>query len=306
MIGGGRTETAPGRRGSASTARRRTAGRARSRRRLRRPGWVRRWVGPRVIGALLVAALVAAGGWLWLRDSSFVAVRQVNIVGVSGPDASRIRSALTGAARGMTTLDVKMSALQTAVKPFPVVKHLTVTTSFPHTMRIDVAEQVPVAEVSAGGRQIAVSADGTLLHDAPSTGPLPTISVSVFPGGTHIDRSLEPEVGLLAAAPYTLLAKVEQVSTDPTHGLVAALRNGPKIYFGDAANLSAKWSAATAVLASSTSTGAAYIDVTDASRPAAGAGTDTGTTGSASAGSTVPGGTATAPSTGGTATIGGG
>jgi cell division protein FtsQ len=300
MIGGGRSQAAPGRRGSARTARGRTSGRARTRRRLPR------WVGPRFLGVLLTLVLLATGGWLWLRNSSLVAVRQVTVIGVSGPDASQIRSALTGAARGMTTLNVKLGALQTAVKPFPVVKHLTVRTSFPHTMRIDVAEQVPVAEVSAGGRQIAVSADGTLLHDAPSTGPLPTIPVSVFPGGTHVDRSLEPEVSLLAAAPYALLARVDQVSTDPTHGLVAALRNGPKIYFGDATDLQGKWSAATAVLASSTSAGAAYIDVTDASRPAAGAGTDTGTTGSAGAGSTAAGGTATAPSTGGTATIGGG
>jgi cell division protein FtsQ len=272
------------------------------RRRLRRP----RWLGPRFIGALLVVVILAGGAWLWVRNSSLVAVRQVTITGVSGPDAGRIRSALTGAARGMTTLDVKFGALQTAVKPYPVVKHLTVSTSFPHAMRIDVAEQVPVAEIAAGGRQIAVSADGTLLRDAAPSGPLPSIPVSVFPGGTHIDRSVAPQVRLLAAAPYPLLAKVAQVSSDSTHGLVAALRNGPKLYFGDATDLSAKWSAATAVLASSSSAGAAYIDLSDASRPAAGPGTDSGSSASTSSGSTASGGTATASNPTGTGTTGGG
>ncbi len=289
MIGLGRSQAAPRRRTARATPGGRDTGRTRAgrtrtrRRRLPRPGL-------KLIAALLAVVLVAGGGWLWLRTSSLVGVRQVTITGVSGPDAAAIRSALTGAARGMTTLDVKLSALHTAVRPYPVVKHLTVSTSFPHTMRIQVAEQVPVAEVSAGGRQIAVAADGTLLHDAASTGPLPTISAPVFPGGTEVDRGLRPEVRLLAAAPYALLGKVGQVSTDSVHGLVAALRNGPRIYFGDASNLAAKWAAAAAVLASSTSAGASYIDVTDPSRPAAGAGTDSGT--STSAGATS-GGSAT-------------
>ncbi|HWD76116.1 MAG TPA: hypothetical protein VG371_13325 [Solirubrobacteraceae bacterium] len=275
-------------------------------RRLRRPG-------PRLLGVLVLLVVIAGGAWLWLRNSSLVAVRRVTIAGVSGPDAGQIRSALTSAARGMTTLNVKMSALRTAVQPYPVVKNLEASPSFPHGMRIQVAEQVPVAEISADGRQVAVSADGTLLHDASATGPLPTIAVSVYPGGTRVDGAVRPEVNLLAAAPYALLAKVAQVLTDPTHGLVAELRNGPKVYFGDATNLGAKWASAAAVLASSSSDGSDYIDVSDASRPAAGTGTDSGsssgtttTAGAFSGGtSTAAGGASTAPAAGGTATIGG-
>jgi cell division protein FtsQ len=281
--------------------------RPRRSRRLRRPG-------PRLLGGLVLLLVIAGGGWLWLRNSSLVAVRQVTIAGVSGPDAGQIRSALTSAARGMTTLNVKMSALRTAVQPYPVVKHLEVSTSFPHGMRIQVSEQVPVAEISADGRQVAVSADGTLLHDAAATGPLPTIAVSVYPGGTRVDGAVRREVKLLAAAPYALLATVAQVLADPTHGLVAELRNGPKVYFGDATNLGAKWASAAAVLASSSSDGSDYIDVSEASRPAAGTGTDSGSSsgtttaaGAASGGtSTAAGGASTAPATGGTATIGGG
>jgi cell division protein FtsQ len=274
-------------------------------RRLRRPG-------PRLLGGLVLLVLIAGGGWLWLRNSSLVAVRQVTIAGVSGPDAGQIRSALTSAARGMTTLNVKMGALRTAVQPYPVVKHLDVSTSFPHGLRIQVAEQVPVAELSAGGRQVAVAADGTLLHDAAATGPLPTISVSIYPGGTRVEGAARQEVRLLAAAPYALVAKVAQVVTDPAHGLVAELRSGPRIYFGDGTDLSAKWTSAAAVLASSSSDGADYVDVTDASRPAAGTGADSGSSSGATSASgaaftgtaTTGGGAATTPATGGTATIG--
>ncbi len=65
----------------------------------------------------------------------------------------------------MTTLDVQVSHLRTAVSPYPVVKGLQVSTQFPHGMRIEVIEQVPVAMVDVGGRSTPVAGDGTLLTD---------------------------------------------------------------------------------------------------------------------------------------------
>ena len=224
--------------------------------------------------ALVALILLLGGVWLWLRDSSLVAVHKVRVTGASGPDAAEIRSALASAAHNMTTLDVNMKQLRTAVAPYPVVKRLDVTTQFPHGMRIRVIEQVPVAILDAGGRRTAVAGDGTLLHDATAKSTLPTISLQVVPGGTQVTGYALSEVRLLAAAPYPLLAKIDTVSDGPAHGLVAKLRNGPSIYFGDSTQLATKWTAAAQVLADSRSAGAAYIDVTDPSRPAAGAGGD--------------------------------
>lgn len=232
------------------------------------------------------AAVLAllAGAWLWVRDSSLVAVQRVTVTGASGPDASQIRSSLIIAARDMTTLDVKMSDLRTAVAPYPVVKDLQVSAQFPHGMRIRVIEQVPVAVITAAGRKTAVSSDGTLLHDVAASSSLPTIAMDVAPGGTRVTGAALSEVRLLAAAPYELLAKVGEVSSDGTHGLVAQLRDGPKIYFGATTQLGLKWTAAIEVLANPGSVGADYVDVTDPSRPAAGAGSDTSAASGASSG----------------------
>lgn len=241
---------------------------------------------PRTVLALVAGIMLLGGIWLWLRDSSLVAVHKVRVTGASGPDAPEIRSALSAAAHNMTTLDVNTKQLQTAVAPYPVVKRLNVTTQFPHGMRIRVIEQVPVAIVDAGGRRTAVAGDGTLLHDALANSTLPTISLQVVPGGTHVTGYALSEVRLLAAAPYALLPKVETVSDGPAHGLVAKLRGGPSLYFGDWTKLGAKWTAAAEVLADSRSAAAVYIDVTDPSRPAAGAGGDSNSsaTGTSSAG----------------------
>ena len=225
------------------------------------------------MGAVAVLA-VLGGGYLWLRQSSLVAVKRVTVVGVSGPDSSQIRGALRAAALSMTTLDVQASRLHSAVVPYPVVKSLSVSTQFPHGMRIDVSEQVPVAVVAAGGRRTAVAGDGTLLPAADTGGSLPAISEPVAPGGSHLTGAARTEVALLAAAPYPLLARLSGVSDVPSRGFEATVRAGPEIVFGPARQLGAKWSAAIAVLASASSAGADYIDVTDPGRPAAGTGSD--------------------------------
>ncbi len=263
-------------------------------------------LGPRALAAIAAILALGAGGWWWLRNSSLVAVQRVTVVGVHGPDAVQIRSALATAAHNMTTLNVNMSALRTAVAPFPVVRQLHVSTSFPHEMRIQVREQVPVAVVAIAGRQTRVAGDGTLLHDTDSPATLPTITLTVAPGGTHLTGVALSEVRLLAAAPYAMLAKISQASSGSI-GLQVQLRRGPRLYFGGDRQLRAKWSVATAVLSDPGSAGADYIDVTDPARPAAGAGSDTAAPASptAAGGSTAAAGGSTAAAGGSTAAAGG-
>jgi len=221
------------------------------------------------LAAVAVLALVG-GGWLWLRDSSLVAVRKVTISGVYGPEAAQIRSSLTLAARNMTTLDVRDGQLRTAVGPYPVVKDLRVSSEFPHGLRIRVIEQLPVGALSAGGHAVAVTGGGVLLHDV-AAGSLPEIPVRLLPGGSQVtDRSTLDALALLSATPAPLISRIAQVTEGSAHGLVVQLRSGPSIYFGDATEFDAKWTAATEVLADPTSDGASYIDVTDPSLPAAG------------------------------------
>lgn len=230
--------------------------------------------GRRSFAALLGVVVVLGGGWMWLRQSSLVAIRRVTVVGVSGADAGSVRRALVLAAKSMTTLDVHVGQLRTAVAPYPDVKALHVSTEFPHGLRIVVTEDIPLAVVSVFGQEIEVAADGTLLRDRSGAGPLPEIPMTIPPGGTRLtERSALNALAVLSAAPYQFLPKIGQVTTQAGHGVVVALRTGPSIYFGDTSHLGAKWRAAVAVLADPGSAGALYIDVTDPERPVAGGGT---------------------------------
>jgi cell division protein FtsQ len=258
---------------------------------------------PRVLLALALVLMLLLGLWLWVRDSSLVAVNRVAVTGASGPDAAQVRHALELAARNMTTLDVHMDQLHTAVAPFPVVKALRVTTQFPHGMRIQVLEQIPVAAVVVDGRRIAVAGDGTLLRDVTAAQGLAVVPLGVAPGGSRLtDNDALGAVNVLAGAPYPLLARVSKVISTPPHGLVATLRNGLRVYFGDSSRIAAKWAALAAVLADPGSAGAAYIDVTDPDRPAAGGVGPTTPTSSSSSGGTTGTGGSSSGGTAGTAT----
>ena len=57
--------------------------------------------------ALLGTLALLGGGWVLLRHSPLTAVEHVRISGVHGADAARVEAALNGAARRMSTLDVK-------------------------------------------------------------------------------------------------------------------------------------------------------------------------------------------------------
>lgn len=230
---------------------------------------------PRLILGLAVLLALLGGGWLWFRDSSFVAVKRVAVTGQSGPDAGAIQAALITAARNSTTLDVDMQQLRTAVSPYPAVKSLRVSTEFPHGMHIEVIEQLPVGVIQVAGRTMGVTADGTILRDPAPGVSLPSVGLPVPPGGAKLsDPASRAAVAALAAAPYQLLARIGHIQAGGPHGLVAQLKGGPQVYLGDGSSMTEKWSALVAVLGDPGSAGAAYIDVSNPRRPAAGVGAE--------------------------------
>jgi cell division protein FtsQ len=222
--------------------------------------------------ALFIALPLLAGGWLLLRRSSFVAVEHVRVSGVHGADAPAIGAALSGAAQHMSTLDLHPAALRAAVASFPVVRSIRAIPSFPHGLRVDVVEQLPVAAVTVGGERTAVAADGVVLGPALLSGSLPALNETasaVSVGQRLYKPMLRGALTVLGDAPAPLVREVKRVYTGP-EGLTLAMRNGLLAYFGDASLPHAKWLSLARVLADSSSAGAAYVDVRLPERPAAG------------------------------------
>lgn len=228
-----------------------------------RPGFLRGFA------TIAVLAGLAVGGWLWLRDSSFVGVTQVRVTGATTSDEPRIRSALESAAREMTTLHVREDVLHDAVARYPSVKGLDVRTDFPHGMTVEVLEHRPVAALEIDGRRTPVSGAGIVLNGVEADDDLPSIHRRQVPAQRVDDARTQAALAVAAAAPEPLLHRSTRLRWGPD-GLTMELRDGPPLVFGTKDDAAAKWAAAARVLAEPTAAGATYLDLRVPGRVAAG------------------------------------
>jgi cell division protein FtsQ len=230
---------------------------------------LRRWI---IIVAGALAAL-AAGYFLWLRDSSLVAVSDVTVEGVNSGERKRITAALTRAGEEMTTLNVDLGRLESAVARFPTVESVRASPSFPRGLEVEVIERPPALAARAGGIEAAVAADGTVLPGIDADENLPRIDVDRLPASGRLKGGALAQARVAGAAPEPLRPLVRRVDRSREYGVEARMRGGIRLRFGTGANLGAKWAAAAAVLADPDLESASYVDVRVPERPAVGGST---------------------------------
>jgi cell division protein FtsQ len=223
----------------------------------------------RVVIAVLLLVALCAGYFFWFRDSSLVAVDQVEVSGVSYAE-EEITASLTSAAEKMTTLNADPAELERAVEKFPTVASLAIDPAFPHELSITVTERHPVARMGPG-EGVAVAGDGTVLSGVP-TGDvkLPAIEVNKPPSSGRLDGVALAQAEVLGATPGPLRPATESAGVDGDDGIVVNLVEGIEIRFGDSSDAAAKWAAAAAILADTKLDQLSYIDVRLPSRPAVG------------------------------------
>jgi len=219
-----------------------------------------------IIAALIIAALVA-GYMLWFRDSSLVAVENVEVTGTDVSPA--VEADLTNAAMGLSTLHLDRSKLEAAVADDPTVVAIKVETDFPHGVTIDVQSRTPAGWIDDGG--MLVAGDGTVLDtgvDRPDG--LPEIDADPEVSGGRVEAPALTVARVLGAAPKPLQPQIESAAVDDQHGVVATVTGGIELRFGSPANADQKWRAASSVLADPGLTSATYIDLSVPARPVVG------------------------------------
>jgi len=201
-------------------------------------------------------------------------VERVEVTGLTGRDAPRMRARLVTAAREMTTLNVRTRDLEQALAAHPALRRVEADARLPHTLEVHVVEHRPVAVLRSGRRDgPAVAAGGTLLRGLEPAQPLAVVQVGRLPSGEGRrlrDRRARRLVRALAAAPGPLTHRFSGVAEEPGRGVVLRMRRGPEVLLGDLHDLDVKWGAAARVLADPASRGAAYVDVRLPERPVAG------------------------------------
>lgn len=220
-----------------------------------------------IFGVLIFIGLVG-GYMLWFRDSSFVAVEEVEVTGADL--TADIEGQLSGAAMGLSTLHLDRSALEAAVADDPSVVALKIDTHFPHGLTVDVQSRTPAGWLDADGGAL-IAADGIVLEtDIERPDGVPAIDADPEQLSTRADGEALAAARVLGATPDPVLAEVDSARIDDEQGVVVEVTGGIDLRFGDPGSAEQKWRAATAVLADPALTSATYIDLSVPSRPVVG------------------------------------
>jgi cell division protein FtsQ len=198
----------------------------------------------RSVAITAAVAVLGAGLYLLARESSLFAVQTIDVTGAPPRVVERVRTALAPfVGASLVTLDG--AGVERRLADLPVVAAARYDRDFPHTLRIFVRPERPVAVVRKGPESWLVSARGRVMEtlDRGESGDLPRIwvdrSVTVSPGDT---LEGDPARAVEAASPLAgtpLRKRVVSVRATPDE-LTLVLRSGLELRLGDARNLSLK------------------------------------------------------------------
>ena len=228
------------------------------------------------IGAAV--ALLGVGLYALARQSGMFAVQSIQVEGATPALAAQVRQALHRyAGRSLVTVDA--GAVAQNVDGLPAVRRSVVDRAFPHTLRIHVVPELPVAILRRGPDSWLVSARGRVIAPVGlrTHHTLPRIWL---PAGTEIDVGalLGDEPGALAARSLAAfvgsgfpdrIAFVRALDGQITLGL----RGGLEIRLGVPVDLRLKIAIARAILptlALPALGGPDYLDISVPERPVAG------------------------------------
>ncbi len=218
----------------------------------------------------LVVVALAVGVYLLARESSLFAVETIDVRGASPSVTGQVRAALADFKERQPG-HARRPAVERRLSALPVVAQARYDRDFPHTLRVFVKPERPVAVVRRGADSWLVSARGRVISSLQQgeQSDLPRIwmrgSVSVSPGGTLAG---DPARAVTAAAPLArspLRGRVTTVRATPDE-LTLVLRSGLQLELANAENLSLKL-AVGARIAHLAAHGGGYIDLTVPDRP---------------------------------------
>jgi cell division protein FtsQ len=130
---------------------------------IRRPRARTRRTLPRVLALLVGGAVLAGTAYLVARETSLFALRTIDVRGVPGPVAEQAREALAPFL-GHSLASVDTGAITERLAALPTVRSATVDRDFPHTLRLELRAERPVAVVRHGDEAWVVSARGRVMQ----------------------------------------------------------------------------------------------------------------------------------------------
>ncbi len=226
---------------------------------------------PVVIGTLALVG-AAIGAYVLARQTSLFALDRIEVEGASPAVAQQVRRTLRPfVGRSLVRFDESAAARSLAGVSEIADTHFD--RAFPHTLRVRVRLERPVAVLRQGGDAWLVSSTARVLRtlDRRPYPRLPRIwlprSADVVVNSTLGGLGAKGVAALGPLRPLHIRAAVGQVRVDDRE-LTLVLRSGLELRLGDSGDLRLKLAIAKQLLP--LTTGARYVDVSVPERPVAG------------------------------------
>jgi hypothetical protein len=156
-----------------------------------------------IVGFAIVA--LAVGGYVAARETSLFAVDRIEVTGARPSVVARVKAALAPI-EGTSLVSLDAAAIDRRLEGLPDVRLVSYDRAFPHTAKIVVSAEAPVAVLRKGAQAWLVTDRGRVLEqlDDASGWSLPRIWIAdaAVPGNGDV---LDAEEGL---APALLLGRV--------------------------------------------------------------------------------------------------
>jgi cell division septal protein FtsQ len=230
-------------------------------------------LGP-LLAVVIALALVggAVGLYIAARQTSLFALDRIEVTGAPAPVAARIRSALSDY-QGRSLVRFDGTDARRRIAGVSEVANATFDRDFPHTLKVRVRLERPVAVLRRGSAAWVVSASARVLQQLEHK-PYPRLPRIWLPAATDVSVNATlggiAAMGIAAVAPLRPLhigADVRQVLTSDRE-LTLVLGTGTELRLGDSGDLRLKLSIAKQILP--IANGASYLDVSVPERPVAG------------------------------------
>ncbi|MGW0482323.1 cell division protein FtsQ/DivIB [Nonomuraea sp. NPDC003214] len=182
----------------------------------------------KVFLVLLTAGVVGTAAWL-IFFSPVLGVRSVEIVGNVTVPADRIRQAAqVPDLHPLATVD--LAGVQARVQAIRQVAGAKVDRVWPGTLRIEVAEREPVAQVPAGSQVALIDKLGVVIEVQDVAPPLlPVLKVAAPAAG---DPATMAALKVVEGLPGELAGRVRQVAATTAEDVTLTLSDGRTVIWG--------------------------------------------------------------------------
>jgi cell division protein FtsQ len=228
---------------------------------------------PVVLAVVAALALAGAGAYVGARKTAVFAIEHIEVTGADPAVTAKVQAALQPLA-GTSLVGFGGDRANRRLVAVPEVALARYDRDFPHTLRVVVQAERPLAVIRRGRDAWLVSARGRVLRELRAA-PFPALP------RVWVQREVEPSVGAtidgnLGTALAALRAvrrahsplRVRTVRAE-AGSLTLVLASGTVVLLGDAANLALKLAVARRVLA--LNEGVGYVDVSVPQRAVTGA-----------------------------------